>query len=169
MTVYLTWTESVDLTRRHTNRPSTMTWAVMELLEYPVKELGRVLPRILHFMPSAVSEETIMFAKKIYPMVSGRCLLPTWINEISHTSCQESWACPHSLSSLMPLQMGWTESPGYVCAATKTGCNILHALIDGDAVLHLHVMLDCFMTPNTPVQQQTRPNTKRPSVSITKY
>ena len=102
-------------------------------------------------------------------MVSGGCLLPTWMNQISHTSCQESWACPHSLSSLMPLQMGsWTESPGYVCATTKTGCNILHALIDGDAVLHLHVMLDCFMTPNTPVQQQTRPYTKRPSVSITK-
>jgi hypothetical protein len=59
------------------------------------------------------------------------------------------------------LQMGWTESPGYFCAATETGRDILQALIDGHTVLHPHVM-DSFMTPSTPARRQTSPTTERP-------
>ena len=50
--------------------------------------------------------------------------------------------------------MGWTESPGYFCAATETGRNILQALIDADVPLQPH-QFDAFMTPAAPTQQQT--------------
>ena len=36
------------------------------------------------------------------------------------------------------LQMGWTESPGYFCAATETGRDIMQALIDGGTILPPH-------------------------------
>ena len=58
------------------------------------------------------------------------------------------------------LQMGWTESPGYFCAATETGRDILQALIDGGTVLPPHVM-DPFMAPEAPARRQTSPETER--------
>jgi hypothetical protein len=58
------------------------------------------------------------------------------------------------------LQMGWTESPGYFCAATETGRDIMQALIDGGTTCPPHV-LDTFMTPPAPARRQTSPETER--------
>ena len=44
------------------------------------------------------------------------------------------------------LQLGWTESPGYFCAATETGRDIMQALIDGGTELPPHVF-DSYMSP----------------------
>ena len=43
--------------------PSVNKTTTKQLPDYPVKELGRVLPRLLHFMATVPEEETIMFAK----------------------------------------------------------------------------------------------------------
>jgi hypothetical protein len=58
------------------------------------------------------------------------------------------------------LQMGWTESPGYFCAATETGRDILQALIDGGTALPPHVM-EQFMAPEVPARRQSSPDTQR--------
>jgi hypothetical protein len=52
------------------------------------------------------------------------------------------------------LQMGWTKSPGYFCAATETGRDILQALIDADVSLPPN-QFDAFMTPAAPARRQT--------------
>ena len=129
--------------------------------EYPVKELGRVLPRILHFMATVPVEETIMFAKIDLSDGFWRMLVAE----------SDKWNFAYVLPGVVgqptrlviphALQMGWTESPGYFCAATETGRDILQALIDGHTVLHPHVM-DSFMTPSTPARRQTSPTTERP-------
>ena len=54
------------------------------------------------------------------------------------------------------LQMGWTESPGYFCATTETGRDIMQALIDGGTICPPHVM-DAFMAPSEPARRQTSP------------
>jgi hypothetical protein len=54
------------------------------------------------------------------------------------------------------LQMGWTESPGYFCAATETGRDILQALIDGGTWLPPHVF-DSYMAPDALVRRQSSP------------
>ena len=58
----------------------------------------------------------------------------------SDTSQLTRLVIPHA------LQIGWTESPGYFCAATETGRDILQALIDADVQLPPH-QFDSFMTP----------------------
>jgi hypothetical protein len=59
------------------------------------------------------------------------------------------------------LQMGRTESPGYFCAATETGRDILQALIDADVPLPPH-QFDAFMTPAAPARRQTSAPPSRP-------
>jgi hypothetical protein len=59
------------------------------------------------------------------------------------------------------LQMGWTESPGYFCAATETGRDILQALIDAKVQLPPH-QFDSFMTPTVPARRQTSARSTRP-------
>ena len=57
--------------------------------------------------------------------------------------------------------MGWTESPGYFCATTEAGRDILHALIDAKVQLPPH-QFDYFMTPAAPIRRQTSARSTRP-------
>ena len=57
--------------------------------------------------------------------------------------------------------MGWTESPGYFCAATETGRDILQALIDAEVQLPPH-QFDSFMTPTAPIRRQTSVRSTQP-------
>ncbi len=59
------------------------------------------------------------------------------------------------------LQMGWTESPGYFCATTETGRDIMQALIDGGTWLPPHVF-DSYMSPEVVVRRQISPSTDKP-------
>ena len=56
--------------------------------------------------------------------------------------------------------MGWTESPGYFCAATETGRNILQALMDAKVQLPPH-QFNSFITPATPARRQTSARSTR--------
>jgi hypothetical protein len=68
--------------------------------------------------------------------------------------------------------MGWTESPGYFCAATETGRNILQALMDAKVQLPPH-QFNSFITPATPARRQTSARSTRswqiPAVYVDDY
>ncbi len=66
------------------------------------------------------------------------------------------------------LQMGWTESPGYFCATTKTGRDIMQALIGGGAWLPSHVF-DSYMSPDAVVHRHSSPMTDRPWQMLSVY
>ena len=127
---------------------------------YPVKELGRVLPRLLRFLADVPAEETIMFAKIDLSDGFWRMLVAE----------SDKWNFAYVLPGLAndpirliiphALQMGWTESPGYFCAATETGRDIMQALIDAGTLLPPHA-LDAFMTPSAPARRQTSPDVAR--------
>ena len=123
---------------------------------YPVKELGRVLPRLLHFMASVPPEETIMFAKIDLSDGFWRMLVAEddkWNFAYALPGTPDGPArlvIPHA------LQMGWTESPGYFCATTETGRDIMQALIDEGTLCPPHTM-DIFMEPSAPARRQTSP------------
>ena len=140
--------------------PSVNTTTLKQSPEYPVKELGRVLPRIFHFMDAVPAEETIMFAKidlsdGFWRMLVAEADKWNFAYVLPGVAGQPTnLVIPHA------LQMGWTESPGYFCAATETGRDILQALIDEGTILPPHAM-DHFMTPVTPARRQTSPDTKR--------
>ena len=45
------------------------------------------------------------------------------------------------------LKMGWTESPGYFCAATETGRDIMQALIEEDTWLRTPTCIQLVHVP----------------------
>ena len=59
------------------------------------------------------------------------------------------------------LQMGWTKSPGYFCAATETGRVILQALIDAKVQLPPH-QFDVIMTLASQARRQALSWPSRP-------
>ena len=140
--------------------PSVNETTTRQSPEYPVKELGRVLPRILRFMAEVPAEETIMFSKIDLSDGFWRMLVAEPDKWNFAYVLPEVAGEPTKLVIPHALQMGWTESPGYFCAATETGRDILQALIDGGTVLPPHVM-DHFMTPEVPARRQTSPATQR--------
>ena len=84
----------------------------------PVKELGRVLPRVLDFMADVPAEETILFSK--IDLSDG-----FWRMVVSEAdSYNFAYVLPDvegaPLRIVVPqaLQMGWTESPALFCSAT---------------------------------------------------
>ena len=141
--------------------PSVNSTTTQQSPDYPVKELGRVFPRLLNLMDVVPREEIIMFAKIDLSDGFWRMLvqeadkwnfayvLPGTVGEPTRL------LIPHA------LQMGWTESPGYFCAATETGRDIMQALIDGGTQIPPHV-LDAFMEPSAPVRRQSSPEGTRP-------
>ena len=76
-------------------------------------------------------------------------------NLLSDASGDSVRLIPHA------LQMGWTESPGYFCAATKTGRDIMQALINGGTWLPPHVF-DSYMHPDEVVRRQSSTVAYRP-------
>jgi hypothetical protein len=111
-------------------------------------------------MAEVPAEETIMFAK--IDLSDG-----FWRMLVAET---DKWNFAYVLPDVAgeptkiviphALQMGWTESPGYFCAATETGRDILQALIDGGTALPPHVM-EQFMAPEVPARRQSSPDTQR--------
>jgi hypothetical protein len=101
------------------------TTTIQQSPDYPVKELGRVPPQLLAFMYCVPCKEVIMFAKINLSDAFWRMLVRE----------SDKWnfvyvipgAADETVRLIIPhaLQMGWTESPGYFCAATKTGRDIM--------------------------------------------
>ncbi len=80
-------------------------------------------------------EETIMFAKIDQSDGFWRML----VRELDKWNFANVLpGAAGELIILHALQMGWVESPGYFCAATETGRNIMHALNDGGTCLPPH-------------------------------
>ncbi len=101
-------------------------------------------------------KETIMFAKIDLSDGSWRMLVHE--SDKWNISYVLPGALGDSVRLIIPhaLQMGWTESPGYFCAATETGHDILQALIDGGTWLPPHVF-DSYMLPDKVGRRQSSP------------
>ena len=140
--------------------PSVNDTTTKQSPDYPVKELGRVFPRVLHFMATVPPEETIMFSKLDLSDGFWRMLVAEDAIWNFAFTLPGIGVGPASLVIPHALQMGWTESPGYFCATTETGRDIMQALIDGGTLCPPHA-LESFMVPSTPARRQTSPDTPR--------
>jgi hypothetical protein len=112
-------------------------------------------------MVAVPAEETIMFAKIDLSDGFWRMLVQdtdkwNFAYVLPGTTSQPTrLVIPHA------LQMGWTESPGYFCAATETGRDIMQALVDEAVQLPPHPF-DSFMVPAAPARRQTSSLSPRP-------
>ena len=134
--------------------PSVNSTTTQQSPDYPVKELGRVLPRLLTLMNTVPPEETIMFAK--IDLSDGFWRMLVQESDKWNFAYVLPGTAEQPIRLIIPhaLQMGWTESPGYFCAATETGRDIMQALIDKGTQLPPHVF-DSYMAPDTVVRCQT--------------
>jgi hypothetical protein len=141
--------------------PSVNSTTIQQSPDYPIKELGRVLPRLLAFMYCVPRGETIMFAK--IDLSNGFWRMLVRESDKWNLAYVLSGATGDPLRHIIPhaLQMGWTESPGNFCATTETGRDFMQALIDEGTWLPPHVF-DSYMSPDAVVRRQSSPSMDRP-------
>lgn len=136
----------------------------------PIKELGQVFPRILKFMATTPTDDTVMFSKIDLSDGFWRMIVD------SKDSWNFAYVLPDPPGSpirlVIPhaLQMGWAESPGYFCAATETGRDLMQALIDAETKLPPHP-LESYMTPTPPYTRQAEdmPDRQMTAVFVDDY
>ena len=136
----------------------------------PVKELGRVLLRLFDFLASVPPHEIVHLAKIDLSDGFWRMLVEE----------EDKWNFAYVLPGapnapvrlVIPhaLQMGWTESPGYFCAATETGRDVMQSLLEAGIALPPHCA-DKYMTPAFPAKRQTvqAPEWKMMAVYVDDY
>jgi hypothetical protein len=112
----------------------------------PVQEIGKVLPRLFHFMAATPADQEIRLSKVDLSDGFWRlCVDPSqkW------NFCYVMPDPPGSRVRIVvpsALQMGWAESPAYFCTATETGRDIIDLLLREDVDLPEHP-LENFMKP----------------------
>ena len=136
----------------------------------PLMAIGHVFQRVLAFMLAVPAHELIYWSKidlsdGFWRMIVGD---------------QDSWnfayvlpqppGSPIILVRPHALQMGWAESPGYFCAATETGRDVLQAVVDSNTHIPPHP-LEHFICPivAAPRQPQGAPIWQLSAVYVDDY
>ena len=133
--------------------------------EIPVRELGNVFLRLLDFLSKVPADEVIMLSKIDLSDGFWRMI----VNE------ESKWNFAYVLPDLpgrpiqlvvpSALQMGWTESPGYFCAATETARDIVQGLTESAVKLPPHEF-ERFMNPERPAKRQRVDMPERHTTSV---
>jgi hypothetical protein len=114
----------------------------------PIKELGNVLKRLLRFMQEVPPEEHIQFSKVDLADVYW-CMI---VEQDSRYNFAYTLPIlpgkPTKIIIPSSLQMGWSESPGYFCAATESVWDIAQKWIEDGYHLPNH-NLEAFTTPTS--------------------
>jgi len=104
----------------------------------PVKEIGKVLPRLLHYMKEVPPEQWILFSK--LDISDG-----FWRLIVRGDDCYNfAYVLPQKPGEptriVIPsaLQMGWVESPPYFCAVTETARDLTEYHIRNKTSLQEH-------------------------------
>jgi hypothetical protein len=112
----------------------------------PVHAIGKVLPRLFHFMASTPADQEIRLSKVDLSDGFWRLLVePSQKWNFCYVMPDPPGA---RVRIVVPsaLQMGWAESPGYFCAATETGRDIIDLLLREGTELPEHPF-ERFMQP----------------------
>jgi hypothetical protein len=104
----------------------------------PVHEIGKVLPRLFHFMASTPADQEIRLAKVDLSDGFWRLLVDpkqkwNFCYVMPDPAGARVWIVVPSA-----LQMGWAESPAYFCTATETGRDIIDLLLREEIELPEH-------------------------------
>ena len=122
----------------------------------PVKELGRVLLRLFDFLAAVPPHEVVHLAKIDLSDAFWRMLVAE--DDKWNFAYVLPGASTDPVRLVIPhaLQMGWTESPGYCCATTETGRDVIQSIVVAKDELPPHAM-ESFMTPALPARRQSVP------------
>jgi hypothetical protein len=120
-----------------------------------VKEIGKVLHRLLYFMKVTAAGLWIYFSK--LDISDGFWRLVVRLEDsynfayvLPQPPCQ-----PTKIVVPSALQMGWVESPSYFCAVTECARDLTQHLIDNKTILPHHPIEDQMTIPDVPHRART--------------
>jgi len=131
----------------------------------PVKEIGKVLHRLLHFMKITRAGKWILFSKLDISDGFWRLVVRKEDSFNFAFVLPQLPGQPTRIVVPSAVQMGWVESPSYFCAVTETARDITQHLIDTDASLPAHPIENSMTIPTVPL----RARTTEPDSSIQVY
>jgi hypothetical protein len=112
----------------------------------PVREIGKVLPRVFKFMASRPEGQTILLSKVDLSDGFWRILVKEAAQWNFCYVMPDPPGAPVRIVVPSALQTGWMESPQYFCTATKTGWDFIQWLVDQKIDCPPHP-LERFMLP----------------------
>ena len=131
----------------------------------PVKEIGKVLHRLLHFMKMTRAGKWILFSKLDISDGFWRLVVRTEDSFNFAFVLPQLPGQPTRIVVPSAVQMGWVESPSYFCAVTETARDITQHLINTNASLPAHPIENLMAIPTVPL----RARTDEPDSSIQVY
>ncbi len=126
----------------------------------PVKEIGLMLPRLLHYMRDTLRGLHILFCK--LDISDG-----FWRLVIRDEDCfnfayilPQRAGKPTRLVVPAAIQMGWVESPGFFCTVTESARDLTQHLVDNAVLLPRDPVEDLMKIADVPVRGRTDNPTK---------
>jgi hypothetical protein len=140
----------VTVTQESVN--STM---VLKAPSIPVREIGKVLPRLLQYMRDTPHGVHILFSKLdirdgFWQLVVG--------DEDSFNFAYVLHQPPGEPTRLVipaAVQMGWVESPGFFCTVTESARDLTQHFIDNDVPLPWDPVEDLMEIEDVPIRGRT--------------
>ena len=126
----------------------------------PVKEIGKVLPRLLQYMHDTPHGIHIQFSKldisdgfwrlviRDEDSFNFACVLPQPTRE------------PTRIMILAAVQMGWVESPGFFCTVTESARDLTQHFVDNAVALPWDPVEDLMAIEDVPIRGRTIAPTK---------
>ena len=113
--------------------------------DIPVKEIGKVLPRLLHIMRDTPAGLHILFSK--LDISDGFWHLIVQESDSYNFACVLPQEAGEPCRVVVPaaIQMGWAESPSHFCTVTETARDITQHCVDNQIALP-HDPIEEFMT-----------------------
>ena len=124
----------------------------------PVKLIGTVLYELFEYMALAPTGVDILLAKVDLSDGFWRMIVR---HEDRYNFCYVLPQAPGEPTRIVipsALQMGWQESPPYFCAATETGRDFIHWLLDKNVPLPRHPMEQYILQKVTTLSKQATPS-----------
>jgi hypothetical protein len=112
----------------------------------PVREIGKVLPRVFEFMASTPEGQEILLSKVDLSDGFWRIIVEEAARWNFCYVMPDPPGAPIRIVIPSALQMGWMESPQYFCTATETGRDFIQWLVDQKIDCPPHP-LEKFMLP----------------------
>jgi len=153
--VYQKNNEGVTITQASVNDTTAKTGP-----EVPVKEIGMVLHRLLYFMKMTRAGVWIYFSKLDISDGFWRLVVrPEDSFNFAYVLPQKPGE-PIRIVVPSALQMGWTQSPAYFCAATECARDLTQHLVDKKIDLRYHPIEELMTIPTVPPRARANSPTK---------
>ena len=121
----------------------------------PVKEIGKVLPRLLQYMRDTPRGVHILFTKLDISDGFWRLVIR------GEDACNFAYVLPQPpqepIRLVIPaaVQMGWVESPGYFCTVTESARDLTQHFVDNAVPLPWDPVEDLMDIPDVPLRGRT--------------